>query len=132
MDKVHLEVVTPKGIVVSEDVEDLVAPGLVGEFGVLPGHAFMMAALKMGRLSYQKDGRRYSLFVSSGYAEVDQEKAILLVEEAIKAEDIDVGALRAEKGEVEERLRSTRPEDEAYQDLLSRLERLTIMEEIAG
>src|SRR3970040_1227194 len=85
----QLEVVTPQRLIVSEEVEELVAPGKEGYFGVWPGHTPFMTTLKIGELSYKRRGEERFLAVSWGYAEVRSEKAIILVETAERSEEID-------------------------------------------
>jgi F-type H+-transporting ATPase subunit epsilon len=55
-EKIKLEVVTPKGAIISSDVDIVTAPGYAGEFGVLANHAPFLSTLKVGTLSYKKDG----------------------------------------------------------------------------
>ncbi len=90
-----LEVVTPTRMVIREEVEEIVAPGAEGYFGVMGGHLPFMATLKIGELAYRKNGRWRHLAVSWGYTEVRPEAVIVLAEVAEKAEEIDVA--RAER-----------------------------------
>ena len=102
----HLSVVTPAALVVDQDVSYVGAQGLEGDFGVLPGHAALLAALRVGHVFY-KDGNdtRY-IFVSGGFAEVSNDKVIILAETATRAEDIDKERAEKAKARAEERLRS--------------------------
>ncbi len=103
-EKLQLEVVTPKGAVVSEDVDIVTAPGYGGEFGVLANHAPLLSTIKIGTLSYKKGGREEVLMVSGGFCEVSNNKITFLVETAERGADIDVDrALRA-KERAEKRL----------------------------
>ena len=103
-DKLHLEVVTPKGAVVSEDVDIVTAPGYAGEFGVLANHAPFLSTIKIGSLAYKKDGLEELLMISGGFCEVSSNKITFLVESAERGADIDVDrALRA-KERAEKRL----------------------------
>ncbi len=101
----QLEVVTPQSLIVSEEVEELVAPGREGYFGVWPGHTPFMTILKIGELSYKRRGEERFLAVSWGYAEVRSEKAIVLVETAERSEEIDVARAEQARVRAEERLR---------------------------
>ena len=102
----HLSVVTPSALVADQDVSYVGAQGLEGDFGVLPGHAALLAALRVGHVFY-KDGNdtRY-IFVSGGFAEVSNDKVIILAETATRAEDIDTERAAKAKARAEERLRS--------------------------
>ncbi|HET97397.1 MAG TPA: F0F1 ATP synthase subunit epsilon [Desulfurivibrio alkaliphilus] len=101
---IQLEIVTPKGAVLSEQVEMVTAPGYAGVFGVLANHAPLLSTIKIGNLVYKKDGRDDIVMVSGGFCEVSNNKVTFLVESAERGSDIDVDrALRA-KERAEKRL----------------------------
>ena len=103
-EKLQLEVVTPKGAVVSESVDLVTAPGYAGEFGILANHAPFLSTIKIGVLSYKKDHQVEDLMVSGGFCEVSNNKVTFLVESAERGAEIDVDrALRA-KERAEKRL----------------------------
>ncbi|MEE8381303.1 MAG: hypothetical protein V3R78_05440 [Thermodesulfobacteriota bacterium] len=77
-----LEVVTPRSVVVSSQVEEMTALGDIGEFGVLPGHTFFITLLSVGELSYSIDGKRESLAVGEGFAEVNLDRVTVVVDSA--------------------------------------------------
>ena len=106
-EKIHLEIVTPKGSVLSDDVDIVTAPGYGGEFGVLANHAPFLSTIKIGTLSYKKGGQEEMMMVSGGFCEVSNNKSTFLVEAAERGGDIDVDrALRAkERAEKPERSR---------------------------
>lgn len=101
---VTLEVVTPQRLVVSEMVEEIIAPGSEGYFGVLGGHLPFMATLRSGEVAYRTEAGWRHLVVSWGYAEVRQDKMILLAETAEKAEEIDVARAERARDRALERL----------------------------
>ena len=85
-----LEVVTPQRLVVSEEVEEVIAPGAEGYFGVLGGHLPFMTTLKFGELTYRRPrGEERHLAVSWGYAEILPTRVTVLAEAAERAEEID-------------------------------------------
>ena len=100
-----LEVVTPQRLIISEEVEELVAPGQEGSFGVWPGHTPFMTTLKIGELSYTRGRKERFLVVNWGYAEVRSEKVIVLVETAERQEEIDLARAEQARVRAEERLR---------------------------
>jgi F-type H+-transporting ATPase subunit epsilon len=103
-EKITLEVVTPKGAIVSDDVDIVSAPGYAGEFGVLANHAPFLSTIKVGTLRYKKDGSEVELMISGGFCEVSNNKITFLVESAEHGHEIDVDrALRA-KERAEKRL----------------------------
>ncbi|MFH1215410.1 MAG: F0F1 ATP synthase subunit epsilon [Pseudomonadota bacterium] len=109
---IHLEVVTPSGPVVSEDVDIVSAPGYGGDFGVLANHAPFLSTIKIGGLVYKKDGKENYLMVSGGFCEVSNNKITFLVESAESGHLIDVDrALRA-KERAEKRLADAKGQQE--------------------
>jgi F-type H+-transporting ATPase subunit epsilon len=103
--KLKLEVVTPYGLVLSDDVDEVVCAGSEGEFGVLPGHVPFFTTLKIGMLTYKKGNSVKYVFVNSGYAEVTPDRVLVLADSAEKAEDIDVERAKAAMKRAEERLK---------------------------
>jgi F-type H+-transporting ATPase subunit epsilon len=104
MAQIHLEVVTPKGAVISEDVDIVTAPGVDGEFGVLANHAPLLSAIKTGTLVFKQDKQEKFLMVSGGFVEVSHNKATFLVEAAEFGHDIDVDRALLAKERAEQRL----------------------------
>jgi F-type H+-transporting ATPase subunit epsilon len=90
MAKLFLEVVTPDQVVVSEEADMVVAPGTEGEFGVLPGHVLFLSGIVPGELRYTSGSKKESLAVSTGFAEVSNDKVSILVDAAERAADIDI------------------------------------------
>ncbi|PLX48561.1 MAG: F0F1 ATP synthase subunit epsilon [Desulfobulbaceae bacterium] len=109
---IELEVVTPSGPVVSENVDIVTAPGYAGVFGVLANHAPFLSTIKIGELAYKKDGKEFSLMVSGGFCEVSTNKITFIVESCEQGSDIDVDrALRA-KERAEKRLAQSKGQQE--------------------
>lgn len=104
MAQIHLEVVTPSGPVVSDEVEIVTAPGYGGEFGVLANHAPFLSTIKTGTLSYKKDKQNRFLMVSGGFAEVSNNKITFLVESAEYGQEIDVDRAMRAKERAEKRI----------------------------
>lgn len=129
MEKLRLVIVTPYGQVLSEDVEEVTAPGSEGEFGVFPGHMPFFTTLKIGILTYKKDGQTYYVFINSGYAEVTHDKVIITADSAERAEDIDLERAIKAKERAEERLRKMEEIDVAR--ATAALERATMRIQLA-
>ena len=104
MAQIHLEVVTPTGPVISDDVDIVTAPGHDGEFGVLANHAPFLSTIKTGTLSFTKDKQTKYLMVSGGFSEVSNNKITFLVESAELGQDIDVDRAMLAKERAEKRL----------------------------
>lgn len=99
-----LSFVTPARAIVLEDVDEVELPGEEGYFGVLPGHAPLLAALKVGEMWYRKGSDKSYAFVAGGFAEVLPDRVSILAEVAERAEDIDIQRAEAAKRRSEERL----------------------------
>uniref|UniRef100_UPI0040562926 F0F1 ATP synthase subunit epsilon n=1 Tax=Candidatus Electronema sp. TaxID=2698783 RepID=UPI0040562926 len=112
MAQIHLEVVTPSGPVVSEDVDIVTAPGTSGEFGVLANHAPFLTTVKTGVLHYRKDKELKYLMVSGGFAEVSDNTVTFLVEVAEYGHDIDVPRALQAKEQAEKILAQQQAHDE--------------------
>jgi F-type H+-transporting ATPase subunit epsilon len=104
MAQIHLEVVTPVGPVISDDVDIVTAPGFGGEFGVLANHAPFLSTIKTGTLSFKKDKQSKYLMISGGFSEVSNNKITFLVESAEFGHDIDVDRAMQAKERAEKRL----------------------------
>jgi len=100
-----LEVVTPEKVVVNEESQSVVAPGLLGEFGVLVGHTPFLSSLKLGTLRYKdRDGHERFVFISGGFAEVLPSKMTVLAESAERRRDIDAERAKSALARAQQRL----------------------------
>jgi F-type H+-transporting ATPase subunit epsilon len=104
--KILLDVVTPEHLLLSKQVDEVIAPGSDGEFGVLPGHAAFLTTLKIGELQYKIGDTWSYMSVLWGYAEVNPTKVTILAEIAEKAEDINVERAAQKVAEAEQRLQT--------------------------
>jgi len=78
----RLFLVTPQKRVMDTEVESVLCPGSEGEFGVLPGHEPLLAPLAEGRLEWTERGARRSVQIGGGFAEVTQERVVILADSA--------------------------------------------------
>jgi len=108
MGNLHLEVVTPEKVMVSQEVEIVVAPGSLGEFGVLEGHVPFLTGIMPGEVKYTSAGQTEHLAVTSGFAEVSDNKVSVLVDAAEKARDIDMERARKAMERAQQRLAKDR------------------------
>jgi F-type H+-transporting ATPase subunit epsilon len=95
-----LSVVTPDGSVFEGEAEMVVVPGAAGEIGVLARHAPLVAMLKSGEIRVKADGQWQSFASGPGYFKVQKDRAIALVDDAVRAEDIDMAEARREADEL--------------------------------
>jgi len=112
MGRLFLEIVTPEKIVVSQEVDSVVAPGTDGEFGVLPGHIHFLTGIVPGELRYNTGTGKESMAVTTGFAEVSNDKVSILVDAADKTGEIDAERARHAMERARERLgKDRRTED---------------------
>jgi F-type H+-transporting ATPase subunit epsilon len=131
-EKLRLDMVTPYKQVLSQDVDEVTAPGTVGEFGILPGHTPLLTTLKIGELSYRQGGEIFHVAVNWGYVEVEEDKVTVLVETAEPADEIDLERAKAALGRAEEALRKLSPEDREFLSQQAAVERAMIRIQVAG
>lgn len=131
-EKLRLEMVTPYKKVLSTEVDEVTAPGTLGEFGVLPGHTPMLTNLKVGELVYRTGGEAFHVAVNWGYVEVENDTVTVLVETAEPADEIDLERAKAALGRAEEALKKLNPEDKSYRVMEAALERAAIRIQVAG
>jgi F-type H+-transporting ATPase subunit epsilon len=111
-EKISLEIISPERLVVSEEVDEVTAPGAKGEFGVLPGHTLFITTLDVGPASYRIGKEKKHLFISGGIADVGPDKVTILADVVEKEEDIDVDRAEAARERAEARLAGETDEEE--------------------
>ena len=93
-DPISFELVSPEKLLLSEEVEMVVVPGVEGDFGVLIGHAPLISALRPGVITtYEGTRVDKTIFVAGGFAEVTAERCTVLAEEAVPVDEIDRAAV---------------------------------------
>jgi len=113
----HLTITTPRGYLVQVEAEEIVAPGVLGEFGILPGHIPFMSVLKPGVLSYRgKDGTKF-LAVGDGILQVarvaDGDKVEVLVNRGENGKDVDREAAQRDLAAADSEIAKTKAESAA-------------------
>jgi F-type H+-transporting ATPase subunit epsilon len=111
-EKLTFELVSPQRLLLSQEVDEVVAPGVEGEFGVLEGHAPLLTALNVGELVYKVNGQNEYATVERGFLEVNNNKVIVLAEDAELGREIDLEEAIRRKLEAEKALERARKEDE--------------------
>lgn len=121
-ESIALEIVTPDGVKLSENVSELTATSVDGEFGVLPSHRPMLAALTTGIVTYVKNGEKHAVAVGPGFVEVADDKALLLTDRFITKDQIDPVIVRKELKDADDALDhySGDPKGPEYGELVSR------------
>lgn len=103
-ESIHLEVVTPTGVALSEEVGEVTAPSVRGEFGILPGHLPVLAALRTGIVTFVQRGKSTKVAVGPGFVEVTADKALVLTELFKREKDVEVVKVRLRLKAVDEEL----------------------------
>jgi F-type H+-transporting ATPase subunit epsilon len=122
-EKFKVEVVTPTKVVLDKEVEEVIAPGIMGEFGVLIGHTPMLTFIKPGVLSYLENDKFTKFAVGDGFCEVLADRVSILVDEAYAVEEIDANEISSEIQRLEQQLvaMDAAVDPEGYSKLTSRL-----------
>jgi len=127
-----LEMVTPYKRVLAEEVDELTAPGFIGELGILPGHTPLLTTLKVGELSYKKGKETFYIAVNWGYLEVENDTVTVLVDTAEKADEIDLARAKAALGRAENALKTLPHDDKKYMIMEAALQRALVRIRVAG
>jgi F-type H+-transporting ATPase subunit epsilon len=126
------ELVSPAKLLFSGEVEEVIVPGAEGEFTVLPGHAPLVSTLRPGFLRLKNGADTMTVFVRSGFAEVNEKGLIVLAEEAARIEDINAAEFAASVAAFEAKIASA-PSDQARDKMTDTLYQLKAVQmQLAG
>ena len=104
------ELATPTRMLVTAEADEVVAPGVEGYFGVLPGHAAFLTTLAPGEVTYRSGQTEHRVAVTGGFAEVRAERVIILAENAERPEEIDRERAERARQRAEMRLQGKGPD----------------------
>ncbi len=96
-DKLNFNLVSPERELFAEEVDEVIVPGLEGDFGVLANHAPFMSVLAPGMLVVKTGGTEKQIFVRGGFADVTPSGLTVLAEFAVPAEELTGDTLGAQK-----------------------------------
>lgn len=113
-EKITLRLVTPSRQLLEDEVDEVTAPGALGQFGVLPNHIAFLTLLEPGEMSYKQGGERAHLAVGGGYAEVLNNVMTVLADAAEFAGEIDVERARRAKEQAERKMAGLNPEEREF------------------
>jgi len=108
----ELIVVTPAGEALSENVEQVVLPGEAGEFGVLESHERFLTPLQLGPMKIIRSSGTAWAALSTGFAEVDSSRVVVLVDSCVLAAEIDRDASETRRAEAANELAALADDDE--------------------
>lgn len=117
----HFELVSPEKLLFSGEVEQVDVPGAEGDFGVLAGHAPVVATLRPGILTVHSARGEQKIVVLGGFAEVSAQGLTVLAEGAEAAEEIDRGMIATRIADLERRIEKAEPGN-ALDKLITRLD----------
>ncbi|RLB71634.1 MAG: F0F1 ATP synthase subunit epsilon [Deltaproteobacteria bacterium] len=122
-DKIRLKIASPYREVLDVEVDEVIAPGEEGQFGVLPGHTPFLATVSVGQLIYRQGNQMKHVAVSHGYAEVEYHQVIVLLDAAELSDEIDVDRAERARQRAEGRLAEISPEEKDYFEEMAALDR---------
>jgi F-type H+-transporting ATPase subunit epsilon len=131
-DTLRLRLVTPERLLLDEEVDEVTAPGVVGEFGVLPNHITFLSALEAGRFAYKRGGQAHHLAVSGGFAEVVDNVVTVLADAAEFAEEIDVERATTAWQRAGEQIKDLSPFSPEFAEIQAALKRAEARMQVAG
>jgi F-type H+-transporting ATPase subunit epsilon len=131
-DKIRLRLVTPVRLLLEKEVDEVTAPGVLGEFGVLPNHIAFLTLLSPGELSYKQGVQRMRLAIGGGYAEVLNNVMTVLADAAEFADEIDVDRAQRAKEQAERKVAGLNPEDRDFAVAEAALKRALVRLQVAS
>ncbi len=117
-----LDVVSAEESLYSGVVEEILAPGIMGELGIMPRHTQLITTLKAGELRFKTKEVDVSLFVAGGIMEVQPSIVTVLADTAVRAEDLDEDAAKEAMKRAKDALQGKDPEDMDYEAIQAELE----------
>jgi F-type H+-transporting ATPase subunit epsilon len=115
-----------------EEVDEVTAPGTVGEFGVLPNHVPFLTSLQPGRLLYKQRGQTHTLVIGGGFAEVSDNIMTVLADSAEEVDEINVERARVALKKAEESLITLSPTEPTFAEVDAARRRAQVRIEIAS
>ncbi len=127
MATLHFELVSPEKLAFSGEVDQVDVPGVEGDFGVMAGHAPMVASVRPGILTVTVGGKHEKIVVLGGLAEVSDKGLTVLAETAVSVQDIDKTAFAEQIAQMEADLKEE--EGSALDRAIARLDHFKTIEQ---
>ena len=103
-EKIAFELVSPDRLLMSVEADAVAMPGMEGDFGVLPGHAPLISALRAGIIAVEGGSEGPDqVYIAGGFTEVVADRLTVLAEEAVPVDDMD-------STDIEQRIQETNDE----------------------
>lgn len=119
--KIALEIITPAKVVISTEVDEVTAPGALGEFGVLPGHVPFISTLEPGIVKFSQGGSTKNYFITGGLFNVENDKAKVLTHNAEDPSKIDKSEAKRQIEDLEKMISSLEEDSEELPELKNNL-----------
>ncbi|MCF6324676.1 MAG: F0F1 ATP synthase subunit epsilon [Gammaproteobacteria bacterium] len=132
---IHVDIVSAESEIFSGTAEMVFAPAVMGEVGVLPGHAPLLTQLKPGEVRVKNGDSEESFYVSGGMLEVQPHVITVLSDTALRAKDIDEAAALEAKQKAEDALQDKTSEFEyakAQSELAEAVAQLQAIKKLKG
>jgi F-type H+-transporting ATPase subunit epsilon len=113
----HFDLVSPEKLAFSGEVDQVDVPGIEGDFGVLAGHAPVIAVIRPGILTIITGSTRQKVIVLGGLAEVSEQGLTVLADVATSMEELDRAAFASQIEEMEEKLKNGEPGHELDREI---------------
>jgi F-type H+-transporting ATPase subunit epsilon len=123
---IRLELVTPERLLLSSEVDEVVAPGYEGEFGVLPGHTQFLVILNIGVLWYRKGSAIKKFALGGGFAEVNHDRMVVMADTAERSDEIDLERARRARERAEARLKELSMDEDTHAKARAALQRALV------
>jgi F-type H+-transporting ATPase subunit epsilon len=131
-DSIRLRVITPTRLLLDEEVDEVTAPGALGEFGVLPNHIAFLSLLEPGEMSYKQGAIRHYIAIGGGYAEVLDNVMTVLAPAAEFASEIDAARAQRARERAEKLMAEFNYEQKEFRTAELTLRRANARLQVAG
>lgn len=121
-----LEVVTPERSFLKSDVKSVSVPGVMGEFGILPGHTPVLSLLKPGIVTFDDGTSVKQFMVAEGFVEVTDDAVNIICDVAKDRSEVSAEDEEGIQRELKNKMASLRVEDEEFQRLSHELEKSVV------
>ncbi len=131
--RLGVRILTPEGAVYDDQVAMLVAPSVLGEVGILPRHTPFIAFLRTGETKVKTlEDEEIAFATGEGYLSVEEDRVLVLVEQAERADQIDRDRAQRTKEDAERQVKEAGDDEERKAEQEKRLRRVEVRLELAG
>jgi F-type H+-transporting ATPase subunit epsilon len=124
----HFELVSPDKVLFSGEVDQVDVPGSEGDFGVLAGHAPLIAMIRPGLMTVHAGGQKTQIVVLGGFAEVGPDGLTVLADVATSMKDLDRASLQAQIAEMEQKCKDMQ-QGSAFDKAITRLDHFKALDQ---